>query len=163
VTIEVKVNTSNLDRLLADFPAALARAQQRALADIGQAVASRATLAFRTPSLRPSPLAPRKPTYIVKVNKKTKKKTKKLDDHPLLIKSGAPRQSIGWKLEGNDAVVVGSDKVYASYHQFGTKHTPARPFLPVDANGNLTPPMMQKIQGLVEKAYSEELRHIGIN
>ena len=157
MNIEVKVDTSNLKQKLADFPEALARAQQRALQDIGQAVASRATLAFRTPAMRPSPWAPRKKSYIVVTNKKTGKKTRKPDDHPLLIKSGALRQSIGWKLEGNGSVVVGTDKKYAGYHQTGTKHMPARPFMPVDENGNLTPQMQQKINKIVEKALAEEM------
>jgi len=161
VTIEVKVDTSDFDRLLADVPAALARAQRNALAAVGQAVASRSTLAFRTPELRPAPWAPRKPSYVVTVNKKTKKKTKKLDDHPLLIKSGSLRQSIGWKFQGDDAVAVGSDKEYASYHQFGTKRMPARPFFPFDASGVPTPQITRKIHDLVEKAYSEELRKLG--
>ena len=161
--IEVNVDTSKLNRMLADFPAALARAQQRVLQDIGQAVASRATQAFRTPTMRPSPWAPRKPSYTVKVNKKTGKKTKKLDAHPLLIKSGSLRQSIGWKLRVFDtAVVVGTDKEYASYHQFGTKHMPARPFMPIDKNGNLTPQMQQKINKIVEKVLAEEMGKIVI-
>ena len=139
--IEVNVDTSNLDQKLADFPVALARAQQRALQDIGQAVASRATLAFRTPTMRPSPWAPRKSG----------------GKWPLLIKSGSLRQSIGWKLRGNNTVVVGTDKKYAGYHQTGTKNMPARPFMPVDENGNLTPQMQQKINKIVEKALAEEM------
>lgn len=162
MTFDVDVDTSKLERMLTDFPVALARAQQRILRDIGQAVASRATLAFRTPQMRPSPWAPRKPSYTVTVNKKTGRKAKKIDDHPLLIKSGSLRQSIGWKLRGGDSVVVGTDKQYAGYHQFGTKHMPARPFMPVDKGGNLTPQMMQKIHRIVEKALAEELGRIGI-
>jgi len=161
--INVSVDTSKLDRLLSDFPQALAAAKRNALKAIGAEVASSATQAFRSAALRPSPWAPRKPTYIVTVNRKTGKKKRKLDDHPLLIKSGALRQSIGWKLEGNDAVVIGTDKKYGVYHQTGTKHMPARPFFPVDAKGELTPRMMRKIHRLVEKAYSDELRKLGFS
>ena len=155
--IDVKVDTTTLERTLADFPEALARAQQRILQDIGQAVASRATLAFRTPQMRPSPWAPRKPSYTVTVNKKTGKKTKKLDNHPLLIKTGSLRQSIGWKLRGSDTVVVGTDRKYAGYHQTGTKRMPARPFLPVDKGGELVPQMRSKISKIVERDMAEEL------
>ena len=144
MNIEVKVDTSKFDKMMADFPRALARAQKRALMDIGQAVASRATMAFRNEPMRPSPWAPRK-------------KSKRDDGHPLLIKSGSLRQSIGWKLQGNDTVVVGTDKKYAGYHQTGTKHMPARPFMPLDRNGDLTPQMQQKIYKIVEKDLAEEL------
>ena len=155
--VEVKVDMSKLERTLADYPAALARAQQRILQDIGQAVASRATLAFRTPQMRPSPWAPRKPSYTVTVNKKTGKKTKKLDNHPLLIKTGSLRQSIGWKLRGSDTVVVGTDRKYAGYHQTGTKRMPARPFLPVDDKGKLTPQMEQKVNRIIARHLKTEL------
>lgn len=162
MNVTVSIDTSKLDRMLADFPEALARAQKRALSDIGQAVASRATMAFRTPQMRPSPWAPRKPSYITTVNKKTGKKTKKLDGHPLLIKTGALRQSIGWKLRGSYTVVVGTDRKYAPYHQLGTKHMPARPFMPVDAKGNLVPEMMRKINKITENILAEELAKIGL-
>lgn len=149
MNFEVKVDTSNLERMLKDFPPALARAQRNALKSIGQAVASRATMAFRTPQMRPAPWAPRKPS-------------KRDDGHPLMIRSGALRQSIGWKFKGADAVVVGTDKKYAVHHQFGTKHMPARPFMPVDASGRLTPQMSQKISRIVEKSLSDELAGIGL-
>lgn len=144
--IEVNVDSSKLDRMLADVPAALARAQHQSLMDIGAAVASRATTAFRHPQMRPSPWALRKSG----------------GDWPLLIKSGSLRQSIGWKLRGSDTVVVGTDRKYAGYLQSGTKHMPARPFMPVDRNGDLVPQMRRKINGIVEKALSDELRKIGI-
>lgn len=145
MTIEVNVDTSKFDRMMSDFPAALARAQRQTLMDIGQTVASRAMLAFRHPKFRPSPWAPRKSG----------------GKWPLLIKSGSLRQSIGWKLQGSDTVVVGTDKKYAGYHQTGTKHMPARPFMPVDKSGNLTPQMMRKINRISEEALAEELRKIG--
>ena len=157
MNITVSVDTSKPNKVLTDFYDALVRAKLGALTEIGQEVQSRATRAFRTPAMRPAPWAPRKPSYTVTVNKKTGKKTRKPDDHPLLIKSGALRQSIGWKLEGNGSVVVGTDKKYAGYHQTGTKHMPARPFMPVDENGNLTPQMQQKINKIVEKALAEEM------
>ena len=163
VNIDVKVDTSQFDRILSDFPMAFERAKTQALKDIGAAVVSRATQAFRSPPMRPSPWAPRKKSYIVTVNKKTGKKTKQLDDHPLLIKSGALRQSIFWfKVHGDDRVTIMSDKKYAKYHQTGTKHMPARPFLPIDRDGKLVPQMQRKIEKIVEEAVAEELGNIGI-
>ena len=146
IDVTFSVDTSRLDRMMSDIPGALARAQERALQDIGAAVASRATRAFRSEPLRPSPWAPRK-------DRKAK--------HPLLIKSGALRQSINWKLEGDDTVVIGSDKKYAQYHQHGTKKMPARPFFPVDKNGRLVPEMERKINRTVEKVFTDELKKIG--
>ena len=146
ISVSIKVDTSKFDRMMSDFPAAMARARTRALKDIGQHVASDATEAFRTASLRPSPWAPRK----------DKKAT-----HPLLIKSGNLRQSIRWRLSGPDTVVVGSPMKYAPYHQLGTKKMPARPFFPVDKAGRLTPRIMRKIQADVQKAYTAELRKLG--
>ena len=144
--ITITVDTSQLDKNLADFPARFAEAQKRALQAIGQLVASRATQAFRTASFRPSPWAPRK----------DKKST-----HPLLIKSGNLRQSISWKLDGPDTVVIGSSQKYAPYHQHGTKNMPARPFFPIDRYGNLTPSVAGKINRTVEKIYVEELGKLG--
>ena len=143
--ITITVDTSQLDKKLADFPARMAAAQKRALQAIGQQVASRATQAFRTASFRPSPWAPRK----------DKKST-----HPLLIKSGNLRQSISWKLDGPDTVVIGSSQKYAPYHQHGTKNMPARPFFPVDKNGNLTPGVMDDIMENVQAIYDKELEKI---
>lgn len=149
--ININIDTSQLDGKIIDLkskvPEALRAGVGRALADIGQAVASRATLAFRASPMRPSPWASRKPST-------------RDDGHPLLIKSGSLRQSIGYKVVGSDTVVVGSDKAYAAYHQHGTKHMPARPFMPVDANGNLVPQMSQKINRIVEKDMAEEFAKI---
>lgn len=151
--ININIDTSQLDKKLIDLksnvPYALRAGVERSLADIGQAVASRATLAFRSEPIRPSPWAPRKPS-------------KRDDGHPLLIKSGSLRQSIGYKVVGKDTVVVGTDRKYAGYHQFGTKHMPARPFMPLDENGNLLPRMQLKINEIVEKSVAEELGKSGL-
>ena len=147
MNIEVKVDTAKLERMLADFPEALARAQKSALKAIGAEVKSQAELAFKHPHYRPSPWAPRKSG----------------GDWPLLVKhpNGGLRASIESKLVGDDTVVVGTDKKYAGYHQFGTKHMPARPFMPVDKSGNLLPRVMRKIKKIVEESLAEELRKIG--
>ena len=142
IEVEVKVDTSKFDRAMADFPVRIAQAQSRILWYVGQAVASRAQQAFRTASFRPSPWAPRK-------DKKAK--------HPLLIRSGDLRQSITWRFKDDDTVVVGSPAKYARYHQMGTKHMPARPFFPVDAQGRLTDSMLKKINRNVDRICREEL------
>lgn len=149
--ISVTVDVSRLTRAkrdLAGFPEAMARAKKRALEDVGQAFASRAKLAFRTEALRPARWAPRKPS-------------KNDDGHPLLIRSGALRQSIGWRLEGADAVAIGTDKKYAAHHQHGTKKMPARPFFPIDGNGRLVPEMERKVVRAVERAVGEALGRPG--
>lgn len=144
MNIEIKFDTQRLDRAMEGLYDKIEAAKKNALMGIGQAVASRATMAFRTASFRPSPWAPRKPS-------------KSDDGHPLLIKSGTLRQSIGWRLEGTDTVVVGTDRKYAPYHQHGTKHMPARPFLPVGSDGRLVPAMERKISKIVNDAVSDAL------
>ena len=140
---EIKVDTSKFARFLSDLPAAIERAKQQALRAIGAEVKSQAERSFRHPQYRASPWAPRK-------------ESKRDDGHPLLIKSGALRQSIGSKLEGTDTVVVGTDRKYARYHQTGTKNMPARPVFPVK-DGNLTPRVERKVRGIVDKAFSDAL------
>ena len=139
------VDTSEVDDLLARVPGAFDRARRKALEYIGARLASDATRAFKAASLRPSPWAPRK-------DRKAK--------HPLLIKhpEGGLWKSISSKIEGEDTVAVGSDKKYAVYHQLGTKNMPARPFFPVDADGNLTPRAGRKIGADVAAAFEEEIR-----
>ena len=148
MTIEIKVDASKLDRMLADFPAALARAQKKALAGIGAEVASEATRAFRTPQLRPSPWAPRKNNAD--------------PDRPLLYKHGDLQQNFRSVVTGPDTVVVRTKVKYAGYHQTGTKNMPARPFFPVK-DGKLTSDCMREIKEEVEDVFRNELRRIGIH
>ena len=145
--ITITVDTSKFDRMMADFPAAMARAKRVALEKIGNAVKNRATDAFKDPSLRPSPWAPRKDNA----------------PHALLIKhpKGGLWQSIRHRLRGTDTVVIGSDKKYATYHQHGTKNMPARPFFPIDRHGQLVPAMASKVARTVERIYTEELGKLG--
>ena len=140
--ITVTIDTSDLTRKLADFPEALARAQQNALKVIGNVVKNHTTEAFRNASLRPSPWAPRKDTKAT---------------HPLLIKSGDLRRNFRSAVTGPDTVVVGTKVKYAGYHQQGTKNMPARPFFPIDKNGRLVPAMERKIVRTVEAAIRLEL------
>ena len=148
MNIEISVDTSKFDRILSDLPAAMARAQKNALHAIGAEVESRTTRAFKNTSIRPLPWAPRKSG----------------GDWPLLVKhpNGGLRASIQHKLVGDDTVVIGTDKEYAGYLQFGTRRMPARPFFPLDASGHLTPVMERKVRKLAEDALKDELRRIGI-
>lgn len=143
MTFDINVDTSKFDRMMADFPAALARAQSQALKDIGAAVVSRAEMTFKHPHFRPSPWAPRKNNAD--------------PERPLLYKSGVMRRDLKSRIEGDDTVVIGTPHEYLKYHQFGTKHMPARPVLPLDANGELLPAMKRKIKKIVEEALAEEM------
>ena len=148
MNIEISVDTSRLDRMMADFPDAMARAQRNALVVIGNSVKNLATDAFKNPALRPSPWAPRKNNAD--------------PGRPLLYKSGDLKQNFRSVVTGPDTVVVGTKVEYARYHQHGTKKMPARPFLPVDKSGQLTPDCMREIKEAVEEAFAIELRKIGL-
>lgn len=141
INVEVKIDTSKFDRMMADLPDHLAAARRRALSGIAQEVKTMSVLSFRSEQHRPSPWAPRKSG----------------GKHPLLIRSGKLRQSIAWRLEGDDLAVVYSDSRYAAYHQHGTKRMPARPFFPVDRHGSLVDAIKRKINNIVGKALSHEL------
>jgi len=139
--ITVTIDTSDLARKLADFPEALARAQRVALLKIGNIVKTHAREAIKKPALRPSPWAPRKKNY----------------KHPPLRKSTNMYNGITSKVTGPDTVVVGTPYEYATYHQFGTKNMPARPFFPIDERGQLTPTVMRDIKDNVEAIYKKEI------
>ena len=141
--IEVNVDSSKLERALSDIPEAMARAQRNALTKIGDEVKSEAEQTFRHPQMRPSPWAPRKNNAD--------------PERPLLQKSGVMKRDIDKKIEGNDTVVIFTPHEYIKYHQFGTKHMPARPVFPIDKQGKLTPRVLRKIKKIVEEALAEEL------
>ena len=143
--ITITVDTSQLDRKLADIPAALARAQRVALLEIGNVVKKHAREAIKNPHLRPSTWEPRKKKY----------------KHPPLLKTTNMWNSINSKVTGPDTVVVGTPHAYALYHQHGTKHMPARPFFPIDEYGQLMPMVMDQITHKVQKAYKSELDKLG--
>ena len=142
MTIEIKVDTSGIDRMLSDIPAALARAQRNALVVIGNAVKNRTTEAFKEPELRPSPWAPRKNNAD--------------PDRPLLYKHGDLQQNFRSVVTGPDTVVVRTKVEYARYHQTGTKNIPARPFFPVK-DGELVPQIQNKIEKRINEAIDKEL------
>ena len=143
MNIEVKVDASKAEKMLADLPESLAHARKRALLAIGSAVKSRAELTFKHPHMRPSPWAQRK--------------NNANPERPLLQKSGVMKRDLFSRLEGSDTVVIGTPHEYLKYHQFGTKHMPARPVLPLDRNGDILPDMKRKIKKIIDKEVSEEL------
>ena len=143
--IEITIDTSKFDRMMSDIPGALARAQRKALEGIGSAVEEIARNSFtKDKSLRPSPWAPRK----------DKKK------HALLLRSTDMWREIKHKVISDDTVAVGTKADYAKYHQFGTKHMPARPFFPIDKTGQLTPVAQRTVQQKIENAYKAELEKL---
>jgi phage gpG-like protein len=143
--ITITVDTSKLDKRLADFPEALARARRVALPKIGNIVKKHAREAIKDPALRPSTWAPRKKNY----------------KHPPLLKSTNMWNDIDYKVTGPDTVVVGTPHEYALYHQHGTKNMPARPFFPIDKHGQLMPEVMDQITHKVQEAYKKELDRLG--
>lgn len=59
-----------------------------------------------------------------------RKKQRPYGDNLVLSDTGKLRGSIRYVL-GNNSVTVGMEVEYSIFHQFGTKHIPARPFLGV--------------------------------
>jgi phage virion morphogenesis protein len=47
---------------------------------------------------------------------------------------------------------------YGKAHQFGTKHMPKRPFLPIDDNGNLEPRLLKTIDSYLENKIGQLLK-----
>lgn len=48
--------------------------------------------------------------------------------------------------------------IYGFAHQYGTKKIPARPFLPIDDNGNLEPRLLKTIDSYLENKIGELLK-----
>ena len=143
--ITITVDTSRFDRMMADFPAAMARAKKNALYDVGRSIVRIARDSFtRNTTLRPSPWAPRK-------DKKT---------HKLLLRSTDMYNQIDSRLVDEDTVAIGTKAKYAPYHQHGTKNMPARPFFPIDRYGHLTPVAQRTVLRNIENAYKEELEKL---
>ena len=49
----------------------------------------------------------------------------------VLVDTGQLRNSITKQILGSSVLMIGSNAGYAAWHQFGTRHIPARPFLGV--------------------------------
>ncbi|MCK9372591.1 MAG: phage virion morphogenesis protein [Sulfuricurvum sp.] len=85
-------------------------------------------------------------------------------DRKILQKSGRLRSSIVSDVSDNE-VVVGTNLKYAAIHQFGGMagrgkkvRIPARPFMPIDANGNLEPGLRAAILSYVDGKLEEAVK-----
>jgi len=118
---------------------------------MGLALAESARRAFHEPALRPAPWPGR----------------------ATLIKSGALWQSLRVGSVTEASAIVGTDRLYARYHQYGvgpirpkskkalfwkglrhpvggTKGIPARPFFPFDADGRVTPAAAERVRAAAQ-------------
>ena len=138
--------------------AALAN-KRPALLAMGQAVVSLAKRAFGDPSLRPTPWPPRKKA--VATGTRDTRGRFQGGGHAILRKSGDLWKSIHVGAVGNDSVEVGSPKVYAAVHQFGSKKKtgrgsgiPPRPYFPIDGkpdSARFTPRAEQAVENALRR------------
>jgi phage gpG-like protein len=75
----------------------------------------------------------------------------------VLIDSGALWQSIVSD-PGSSQVEIGTDRFYAPYLQFGTSRMPARPFIPVTDDDELTPLASRRVGDAVERVLRRAAR-----
>jgi Mu-like prophage protein gpG len=146
MALEITISDKQVKDLLANL-------QDLDLAPISAAAAEGAARmgarAFREEALRPAPWEPLAPSTMRQVNRGFDKKKSKLSKKKQetanfiknpLIDTGAMMRflrafEIGERApDGGYIASIASDRPYAAFHQFGTKHIPARPFLPIDAN-----------------------------
>lgn len=87
-----------------------------------------------------------------------------INDRKILQKSGRLRDSIVSEVSDSE-VVVGTNLKYAAIHHFGglagrgkKVEIPARPFMPIDAAGNLEPSLRQAILSYVDGKLEEAVK-----
>jgi phage gpG-like protein len=123
MSVQVSLNVES-DGITPDLRQRAARLANKrpALLAMGQAVVSLAKRAFSDPGVRPATWKARKREY----------------SHAILRRSGDLWKSIHSEVVGADAVDVGSPKIYAAVHQFGSKKKsgrgsgiPPRPYFPI--------------------------------
>ena len=73
----------------------------------------------------------------------------------MLIDTGALFRSILAQPPTADSVEVGTDRPYALYHQFGTKHMPARPFFPVQGES-----LTERAEQIVREAMQAKINFL---
>lgn len=85
-------------------------------------------------------------------------------DKKILYSSGRLRNSITQDMT-DDSVTVGTNLPYAAVHQFGGMagrgrkvRIPARPFMPIDAAGNLEPSLKMAILSYVDKKLEDAVK-----
>lgn len=141
--ITVRLVKDEVTRDLGDAERLLSPRGSRALVGAAaQVLVEQGRAAFNQPGLRPSTWAPRK-------DKKT---------HPLLKKSGTLWQSLTQTVISEKTAVVSSDQLYAAFHQFGTKHMPARPFIPVRPDNQLTERAERLVTAAVQRTAKSIMR-----
>lgn len=145
--ITVKINSHKFE---ADLKRLMRKVEGEGRAVIlkagGQSIASMATRAFRDETLRPAEWAPLKPATL---------KKKKAGRTSPLIDTGTMFRSIRVNQPSGDTVEIVTDRFQATFHQFGTKKMPARPFIPATggADGgeaNLTPEAEKRVRRAME-------------
>lgn len=120
----------------------------------GHAVAAMATRSFRDPSLRPTPWPELSPKTL---KKKAKGRT------TILIDTGTLFRSVRVNAPDGDSVEIVSDRFYATFHQFGTKKMPSRPFIPATGGegggpANLTAGAEARVRAAMEAQAKAILR-----
>lgn len=115
----------------------------RTLKRIGAMVTSRTQQRFTTqeaPDGEPwePRMNPNIPGILSDLERGAKVKSRRFQDRPALIDNGDLRQSIAWRLEGSDTVVIGTVDPKASIQQFGGPRS-----IPV------TPTMKDGLRGLL--------------
>jgi phage gpG-like protein len=72
--------------------------------------------------------------------------------HPLLLKTGALRRSLGRRPIRNRGVALVADAEYAGFHQEGTKHLPARKIV------DITDSDLNKLTKLLKRNLERRIR-----
>lgn len=110
-----------------------------ALKAVGTLFVSLALRAFNDASLRPKPWAPLSPATLA-----ARKRAGR--GAAILRRTGTLARSPRIITLTRTSVTIGSDRAYASYHQFGSrdgKRPPARPFFPFTTTGSVSTPTLR--------------------
>lgn len=133
---------------------------RRALQAAGQYIAGRSTRAFNEPKLRSAPWKPlaastvkAKVASAIKTARTKAQKIKAQRAGGAILKAnGVLWHSIRITSLTRNSVSIGTDRLYAKFHQLGTKHIPARPFLPFTAQGRLVPDARRRVESAMRRA-----------
>lgn len=119
--------------------AASADTLRRALQAGGTVLARAARLSWPEPGRRPVPWAPLAASTV-----------RRKGHDKLLYDTGRLRDSITLGTVTDRTATVGTDAPYSIFHQMGTKRMDARPFIPADGQGGLTPQAAGEIKDVME-------------
>lgn len=119
--------------------AASRETMRRALEAGGTVLARAARLSWPEPGRRPVPWAPLAASTV-----------RRKGHDKLLYDTGRLRDSITLGMVTDRTATVGTDAPYSIYHQMGTKRMDARPFIPADGQGGLTPQAAGEIKDVME-------------